>query len=134
MNTKQKLQLIRDAFNRLAFLNNVARGGYLDRLHAQCVEEERGHRGFGHDFAKYHPGAVSVTDAARLFSVKRIAEYLNGERMPRGKEFLHVQKSCFHAAALVDEFRKDIRRAWRGLDVKALTELDYCEFVKVREP
>ena len=88
-------------------------------------EEERGHRGWGPHFAK-----IGVTDAARLFVVKRVAEYLTGKsKMPRGKEFLYIQRSCFQCAGLVDAYRKEIRKAWRKFNVAELTTLDYCEGV-----
>lgn len=125
----QKLKLTREAFDRLHVLNNIDWNSHREKIHALCCEEEKGHRGWGPDFAKYHPTAASVSDCARIFTVKRIAEYLIGERMPRGKMFLHCQKSAFYAAGLVDEYRKQIRKAWRGLDVKELAALDYCEFV-----
>jgi hypothetical protein len=64
-----------------------------------------------------------------MFAVKRIAEYLTGQRMPRGRDFLHTQRSCFYAAGLVDAHRKVIRKAWRKLPIAELAELDYCEFV-----
>lgn len=129
----QKLKLTREAFDRLHVLNNISWSSHQEKLLDLCSEEERGHRGFAPDFAKHHHGAASVRDCARVFAVKRIAEYLSGHRMPRGKDYLHYQKSCFYAAGLVHEFRKEIRKAWRGLDVKALTELDYSEFVRVKE-
>jgi len=69
---------------------------------------------------------------AKLFAVKRVAEYLNGEKMPSGKDYLHFQPSCFIAAGLVDEYSADIRTAWAEFDIAALAALDYCHFVKVR--
>lgn len=128
---KTKLKLIREAFDRLAFLNNIDWCNHREKLHELATAEEKSHRGWGPEFAKYHPGAISAADAGRLFAVKRVAEYLNGERMPRGKDYLHFQKSAFYAAALVHKHRKEIRKAWRGLDVKAIGALDYCEFVRV---
>lgn len=126
---KNQIKLINEAFARLSFLNNKNWTPYLDKLFEGCVEEERSHRGSGCSFAQHHPQAVSVQQAARMFAVKRVAEYLIGERMPRGRDYLHTQKSCFVAAGLVDEYRKEIRKAWRGLPVAELAALDYCRFV-----
>jgi len=127
---KTQLKLIDQAFTRLEFLNHHTWTHYADNLLDQCKEEEKGHRGTGGDFAKYHPNACTITEAAKMFAVKRVAEYLTGQKMPRGRDYLHTQKSAFIAAGLVDEFRKDIRKAWRGLDVAELAALDYCKFVR----
>ena len=127
-----KLKLIHAAFDRLHILNNLSWTHHRDRLFELTREEEKGHRGFAPEFNRHHTSdTIGINDAAKLFSVKRVADYLSGERMPRGKDFLHTHKSCFYAAGLVHEYRKAIRKAWRGLDVKALASLDYCEFVKV---
>lgn len=123
--------MIQTAFDQLHTLNNHNWKNYREALLEMCQEEERGHRGCLPEFNRYHtPDTIGIKDAAKLFAVKRVAGYLCGERMPKGKDFLHTQKSCFYAAGLVDEYRKEIRKAWRGLDVAALAELDYCEFVK----
>lgn len=126
---KEKIRLIDSAYSALEFLNNQDWTNHRETLFAMCLEEEKRHRSAG--FGRHHPNAVSATEAAKLFSVKRVAQYLAREcRMPRGKDFLHYQRSCFYAAGLVDKYRKEIRKAWRKLPVKALAALDYCEFVK----
>lgn len=131
MSTKEKLKLVEAAFNRLAFLDNISWTNYRDRLFELCHEEEKQHR--SGTFRENHTAdTMSASVAARVMAVKRVAEYLSGHRMPRGKDFLHYQKSCFQAAGLVDGYRKEIRKAWRGLDVAALASLDYCEFVKAK--
>lgn len=125
---KKQIALIEDAFTRLHFLDHKSWSAPVSKMLEACMDEERRHRGAGDSFKRNHPHAVSIPQAARLFAVKRVAEYLQGERMPRGKQFAHMQTSCFHAAALVDEYRKDIRKAWRGLPVAELAALDYYEF------
>ena len=127
MTTKEKVKLVIQAFHALYPLANINWTNYPQDLLGMCIEEEKKHR--GDDFNRSHPNAVSVAVAARMFAVKRIAEYLTGHRMPKGKDFLHFQRSCFYAAGLVDAHRKIIRKAWRKLPVKELAELDYCEFV-----
>jgi hypothetical protein len=129
MNQTEQLKLVRTAFDRLEFLNDLTWTPYRERHLAMCIEEEKGHRGFGCDFRKHHPNAVGIKDAARSFVVKRIAEYLSGEAPPKGKDFLHIQRSCFYAAALVDEYGTKIREKWAGLDLAALSSLDYCVLV-----
>ena len=102
---------------------------YAEQLFAACKDEEKGHRRFGDNWAAHHPNGCTLAEAARLFAVKRVAEYLTGERMPRGKDYLHTQKSCFIAAGIVDEYRNQIRKAWKGLPVDTLASLDYCAAV-----
>lgn len=126
---KNQIAIIEDAFSRLQFLDHKSWSSPVSKMLDACADEERRHRGSGDSFKRCHPNAISIPQAARLFAVKRVAEYLQGERMPRGKDFAHMQTSCFHAAALVDEYRKDIRKAWRGLPVAELAALDYCKFV-----
>jgi hypothetical protein len=133
MNRTEKLALIRDAFGRLHALNNICWTPYRERLFDLCETEEKEHRGFGPDFRRYHPNAVSVADTARMFSVKRVAEYLNGEKMPHARQFIHIQRSAFFAASLVANYRKEIRKAWKGLPIGELAALDYCEFVQVKK-
>lgn len=71
---------------------------------------------------------------AKLFAVKRVAEYLNGEEFPRGQAYLHTQTSCFVAAGIVDEFGGAIRQAWSDYDMAQLIALDYTDFVKTANP
>ena len=127
MTTKEKLKLVDTAFSALHPLANIKWTDYPQELLRMCIEEEKKHR--RDDFNRSHPDAVSASVAAKMFAVKRIAEYLTGHKMPKGKNFLHFQRSCFYAAALVDAHRKIIRKAWRKLPIKELAELDYCEFV-----
>jgi hypothetical protein len=127
MTTKEKIKLVDAAFSALYPLENITWTNYPQELFRMCLEEEKQHR--GNDFKRSHPHAVSAHVAAKMFAVKRIAEYLTGQRMPRGRDFLHFQRSCFYAAGLVDAHRKIIRKAWRKLPVRELAELDYCEFV-----
>lgn len=132
-NQKQTLSIVRQAYDDLEFLNNKTWTRYRDNLLAECVAEEKSHRGFMSEFNRSHPNASGVTDCAKSFAVKRVAEYLTGTKFPRGKDFLHIQRSCFYAAGLVDEFRKEIRKAWRKHDLKALCEIDYVKLVSPEE-
>jgi hypothetical protein len=66
-----------------------------------------------------------------LFAVKRVAEYLIDPTYPRGEQYLHMQKSCFTAAGIAEEFREEIRAAWATQNITELAALDYTDFVKV---
>ncbi len=127
-----KLKLINDAYDALRWAFDHCTINHAEKLLELCKEEERGHRGFMDGFNRCHPGAIGVTQAAKLFAVKRVAEYLLGAEYPKGKDYLHTQKSCFLAAAMRDEFHNEIQEAWRNFDLKELAALDYTDYVKVR--
>jgi len=129
-----QLKLINDAFDALRWSFDHCSPNWADKLLDKCKEEERGHRGCLPDFTRYHtPETISVVQAAKLFAVKRVAEYLQKrDSFPSGKDYLHTQKSCFIAAGMVDEFSSDIQRAWQSFDVQELAALNYTDFVKVR--
>lgn len=130
---KTQLKLINDAFDALRWAFDHCSPNHAERLFDLCKEEERGHRGFLPDFNLHHtPETIGVTQAAKLFAVKRVAEYLEGERMPAGKDYLHFQKSAFYAAGMVDEYSKEIKAAWVKLYVPALASLNYTDYVKTR--
>lgn len=129
MNQKDQLKLARTAFDKLYFLDNLDWTSHRERILDMCVEEEKGHRGFGCNFRQHHPHAASIKDVARSFVVKRIAEYLAGTPMPKGKDFLSIQRSCFYAAGLVHKHGEEIRKAWAGLDLDAIQSIDYVVLV-----
>lgn len=116
-------------------LDNMSWPRHFSTLVKMTAEEEKGHRGLGHDFAKYHPHAPNVAKTARMFAVKRISEYLNGKAAPGGSDFLHCQKSIFQAYAIVHEYG-DLCRASiveAGADVATLAALDYSVWVSPEE-
>lgn len=128
MNTQ--LKLIGDAWDALRWALDNKTINWAEKLFEKCKEEERGHRGFLSDFALYHPKAISMTQAAKLFAVRRVAEYLLKPKYPGGKEYLHTQTSCFIAAGIADEFGAEIRKAWTDFDLKVLAALNYTDFIK----
>lgn len=127
-----KTQEINKAFQALSWAFDSSMVNHALKLFELCKGEEKSHRSFGADFAKYHPNAPSVADMARLFAVKRVAEYLQGEEMPSGSDYLHFHHSAFYAAGMVDEYRDTILNAWKGFDLAALAALDYTHYVKVK--
>lgn len=133
LSTRETINLVKKAFYALAPLDNIDWNSHREKLFQLCRDEEKNHRGFMCGFRESHTSdTASVNEAARLFAVKRIAEYLQNERMPQGKEHLHIQTSCFYAAGIVDEFRERIEKLWADFDIPALANLDYCQIVKVK--
>ncbi len=129
MGTKE----IKAAFDALDRVFYAEMRNHAEALLDLCKTEERGHRGFAPDFAKYHTSdTISVNDAAKLFAVKRAAEYiLAPDKMPKGQDYLHTQKSCFIAAGIADEFRQRVIEAWTAFNLDELAKLNYTDFVKV---
>lgn len=127
------LKLINQAFDALRWAFDSSWHNYAEQLLRQCLEEEKGHRGFAPDFKGHHTDAtISAKQAAKLFAVKRVAEYLLKPEFPKGKDYLHYQKSCFIAAGMVDEFGEKIRAEWQKFDLAVLAALNYTDFVKTR--
>lgn len=130
MTTKE----INKAFEALDHVFYSAWTNYADKLFRECLIEEKEHRGFAPEFKGHHTAdTISPSQAARLFAVKRVAEYLNGEKFPVGQQFLHMQTSCFLAAGIVDEFGDRVREAWKDFDLAELAALNYTDFVKVNK-
>jgi hypothetical protein len=131
MNTMNPINhaMIAKAYGLLSGVFYSESTNYAEQLFDCCKEEEKRHRGFADGWQRCHPNGCTVAEAARLFSVKRVAEYLTGERMPRGKDYLHTQRSCFIAAGIAHEYRKQIRAAWKGLPVELLAGMDYIKAV-----
>ena len=130
---KTQLKLINEAFDALRFVFDSSWHNYAEQLLKLCAAEEKEHRGFMPDFRAHHTdGTISTIQAAKLFAVKRVAEYLLKPEFPKGKDYLHYQKSCFIAAGIVDEFGDKIRVAWQKFDLAALAALNYTDFVKTR--
>ncbi len=125
------IRQVKRAFDLLDQVFYSRSRNHASDLLKQCTAEEKDHRGCCSDFAQYHPGACSITEAAKMFAVKRVAEYLNTPRAeyPSGQAFLHFQRSCFWAAGIADEFAAEVRNAWTAQNIAELADLDYCHFV-----
>ena len=122
------------AFSALEFLNNMSWTNRREEMFALCYSEEKGHRSIGGgSFTRCHPHAVGISEIARMFTVRRIAEYMNGQKFPSVGDYLALQKSSFYAAALVACYRSEIADAWEGLNILELSCIDYCRAVSPEE-
>ncbi len=123
---KQKIQLVENAFSALYVLDNISWSHYREQLFQAALEGEKQHRGsnFG------HPNAASATVCAKMFAVRWLAGHLTkSDKMPKVKDFLSVRRECYIAAALVLNYRKEIRKALKPYDLNELAAFDYVEFV-----
>src|SRR5262245_65307712 len=98
MSAPPRLKGIREAYEKLhGALESKAgwgRRNVAETLLGQCQAEEREHRGFLPAFARHHaPSTPGVLDMARLFAVKRVAEYLRGESFPIDRKSTRLNSS-----------------------------------------
>ena len=129
MTKNQQVKLINRAFDALEVLNNQVMSPLRNRYLEQNIEEEKGHRRFKPDGIKC---GLTTREAARLFCVRQIAEYLNGAATPEPKDWLHLRLSNLTACALVAEYGAQIKAAWSesGISIDDLLALDYAELNK----
>lgn len=142
---------IKQAFEALDRVFYAEMTNHAQSLLDQCKAEEKQHRRYAIDrcaeFNKYHPEAITITESAMLFAVKRVAEYiLHPDNMPKGKDYLHFQKSAFIAAGIADEFGRAVAMEWaksfltqdtlinRNALSRQFSELDYTDYVKAVAP
>ena len=133
-NHKTMIETTERAARELSYaLDNLAWTKYFGGLVEMCLQEEKVHR--GRDFAALHRHAPGPVVAARWWAVHRVAEYLNGHKEPGSGDFLHMQKSCFQAAAIVAEYGDKCRAAIEkaGTTVEYLAGLDYVVLVSPEE-
>lgn len=129
------IKTARAAFDTLSQVFYAETYNYAEQLLAMCKEEERGHRGFMDGFRRSHTDdTASVSDAAKMFAVVRVAEYLlHPEQFPKGASFLHMQRSCFMAAGIVDKYGGAVEKAWAPFfQIQQLAALNYTDIVKIR--
>jgi hypothetical protein len=128
---KKTLATVTTAARALALVDNTTSRANFRTLVALCAAEEKDHRGFMGSFQECHPFAPSVQQVAGFFAVHRIGQYLNGDKFPNVADYLHLQKSAFHAAAMVAEhagfLRAQLDKA--GITPTQLAALDYSTFV-----
>lgn len=126
---KEMIKTVGLAFDALSHVFYNKNTNFAEAMLQCCITEEKGHRGFGHDFAQHHPNAATIRQCAKMFCVKRVAEYLLNPDYPKGADFLHFCKSAFWAAGIAQEFGEEIKQAWSSFNLQELNELDYVMFV-----
>jgi hypothetical protein len=100
-----------------------------EKLFRMNLEAERQHRkGFG----RSAPKNFSANAAARLFTVRHIAEALEKPERYTVTDILHIRTECLYAQAYTDENRAAILEAWdaAGVDRAAILSIDYAELMK----
>ena len=129
MNKEQKeiVKRINKAYSSLYILSNITWTPYRDDLFKMNRKDEKQHR--AGDWADYHKNSASISDCAKLFTVKHIAESLLTPNKYKVKDLLNIKKSCLYAQSLVDNYKDRIVKAWSDEDFTYLANLDYISLV-----
>lgn len=126
---KEAVKLINEAYYRLECLNNISWTKYRDRLFDMNKASEKQHDQGRPDHVSR---GLSVSDSAKLFTVCWIAEYLTGDKKaPDAACFINMRSEAFYAYSVAVTYKKEILKAWEGLDIKAIASLDYAELQKI---
>ena len=124
---KEIVKTIDRAYSKLHVLNNIKWTAFRDDLFNMNKQDEIRHRkSFGE---RDYFGVASISDCARLFVVHNIAESLLNRFKYTIKDFLVIRKSCLYSQSLVENYRKEIEKAWLDENIKALADLDYISLI-----
>lgn len=122
MITAKQTKLINALWSELEYsLEPLGWGNYGKQLLEQAIEEAKG----------YSLRNIPVKTEAKYFAVAWVHRYFAGtHQMPEVKDYLHVVKSCYIAAAIVLEFRETVAK-WEERNAAALTEFDGLDYVEM---
>jgi len=129
MNQEQKkiVKKINQAYSKLYILSTITWTPYRDELFKINKQDEKKHR--RGDWSSHHNDAAPISDCARLFTVKHIAESLLNPNRWQVKDLLNIKKSCLYAQSVVNNYKERIKKAWIDENIKYLAELDYISLV-----
>ena len=129
MNKEQKkiVKRINQAYSKLYILSDITWTPYREELFKMNRQDEKRHR-FG-DWSEFHKDTATISDCARLFTVKHIAESLLNPNKWNTKHLLNIKKSCLYAQSVVENYKEKILIAWKDENIKYLADLDYIALV-----
>jgi len=122
---KQQLKTIDHAFNALPQIFH----GFetvSDKLLKMNLEAERHHRR-----NRPTPKGFSANAAARLFTVRHLAEALEKPNRYQVDDILYIRTECLHAQAYANQHRAEILEAWdkAGVKIDDVLAVDYSELM-----
>jgi hypothetical protein len=127
--TKEQKEIVKTidrAYSKLHVLNNIKWTAFRDDLFDINKQDEIKHRkSMDRDYSK----VASISSCAKLFVVHNIAESLLNKYKYTIKDLLVIRKSCLYSQSLVENYRKEIEKAWIDEDIKALADLDYISLI-----
>tara|TARA_R110000751_G_C13457439_1_gene444949 strand:+ start:62 stop:511 length:450 start_codon:yes stop_codon:yes gene_type:complete len=120
---------INSAFDALYKLDNIGLTPLRSMLFDFNKTDEKNHRSMlDNTFKEHHPNTASITECAKLFTVKHIADALIDPKW-EVKDLLRIKKSCIYSQSIVDNYREKIRECWEEQDIDYLSKLDYLSLV-----
>ncbi len=131
LNPDQKaiMARINSAFDALYKLDNIGLTPLRSMLFNFNKTDEKNHRSMlNNTFREHHPNTASITDCAKLFTVKHIADALIDPKW-EVRDLLRIKKSCIYSQSIVDNYREKIREYWKEQDIDYLSKLDYLSLV-----
>ena len=127
MNKEQKeiKKIIDRAYSQLHILSNITWTPYRDDLFDMNKKDEKRHR-FNRPSSDFE---ASISDCAKMFTVKNIAESLLKVGQYQIKDLIRIRKSCLYSQSLVENYKDRILEAWKDQDLKYLANLDYISLI-----
>lgn len=127
MTTKaQQIKFIDRAFHALP---NISQGfsSMKEKLFQMNLDGERQHRRH-----RTSPKGFSAQAAARLFTIKHLAESLEAPDRYTVADILHIRAECLHAQAYANEYRTAILVAWAAEDIDPadIRAIDYAKLME----
>jgi hypothetical protein len=123
---KEIVKTIDRAYSKLHILNNIKWTAFRDDLFNMNKQDEIRHR---KNMDRNYLKVASISNCAKLFVVHNIAESLLNKYKYTIKDLLVIRKSCLYSQSLVENYRKEIEKAWIDEDIKALADLDYISLI-----
>lgn len=122
----QQIKFIDRAFNALPTISHSL-STMRDKLFDMNLEAERHHRRH-----RPAPKGFSANAAARLFTIKHLAESLAAPERYTVADILCIRAECLHAQAYANEHRAEILAAWtaRGIDPAEIRAIDYAKLME----
>ena len=127
MNKEQKQikKVIDKAFSQLHILSNITWTPYRDEIFNMNKKDEKRHR-YNRPSSDFE---ASISDCAKMFTVKNIAESLLKADQYQVKDIIRIRKSCLYSQSVVENYRDRIVEAWKDQDLKQLANLDYIALI-----
>ena len=127
MNKEQKQikKRIDQAYSKLHVLNNITWTPYRDEIFDMNKKDEKRHR-FNRPSSDFE---ASISDCAKMFTVKNIAESLVNIEKWKVKDLINIRKSALYSQSVVENYKDKILDAWKDEDLKYLANLDYIALI-----
>jgi hypothetical protein len=120
--SKKQIAIIRTAFDSLPTIEH-GWSNLIENLYDKALAGEKRHR--GHNGRQYK---LSAADAARLFSVKWLAEYTIDNRRLGIEHVLTMREDCVYAAAIAAAYPA-LLKTWVKTLNPEFHQLDYAALV-----